>query len=108
MINFTVEKDWVTASGLRAVVVNDTHRCGYVAVPKGHPAFKKDYGDLQIDAPGGLTYARGTNENYPVAATEVWWLGFDCAHWDDMQNPKSLQYCENECEAIAKQLAEMK
>lgn len=38
------EKDWITASGLRAVVViclrengTKSHRCGYVEVPKGNP-----------------------------------------------------------------------
>lgn len=33
-----VEKDWTTASGLRAVVLMTDlgHRCGYVGVPAGH------------------------------------------------------------------------
>lgn len=38
-MNFQVEKDWVTESGLRAVVVMTTsgHRCGYVGLPESHP-----------------------------------------------------------------------
>lgn len=38
MGDYQVERDWVTASGLRAVVIMGTagHRCGYVGVPKGH------------------------------------------------------------------------
>lgn len=41
----TVEADWVTNAGLRAVAlwVNDSHRCGYVEVPKGHPLHGIDY-----------------------------------------------------------------
>lgn len=40
-----IEKDWTTDSGLRAIVlwVNDSHRCGYVEVPKSHPFFGKSY-----------------------------------------------------------------
>lgn len=44
-----VEKDWITASGLRAVVLiclyngRKSHRCGYVEVPKNSPLFGKSY-----------------------------------------------------------------
>lgn len=36
---YQVEKDWVTKSGFRAVVIMGTLgcRCGYVGVPVGHP-----------------------------------------------------------------------
>lgn len=42
---FTVEKDWVTEAGYRAVVIMGDRgtRCGYVAVPAGHPLFGVDY-----------------------------------------------------------------
>lgn len=42
-----LEKDWVTKAGLRAVVLiaHESHRCGYVMVPKDHPLFGFDYGD---------------------------------------------------------------
>jgi hypothetical protein len=51
---FAIEKDWITAAGLRAVVImilgrSKNHRCGYVAVKEGSPAFGKAY-DEQIDA----------------------------------------------------------
>lgn len=38
-MSYTVEKDWITAAGLRAVVTMGSmgHHCGYVGVPKGHP-----------------------------------------------------------------------
>lgn len=53
------------------------HRCGYVALPKGHPLFGKDYDkcyniapDLEVD--GGITFANGTDD--------MWILGWDAAH----------------------------
>ncbi len=41
----TVEKDWTTATGLRAVVllVERGHRCGYVGVPDTHPLHGVEY-----------------------------------------------------------------
>lgn len=41
----TIERDWVS-SGLRCVVLASDagHRCGYVAVPGGHPLFGVEYG----------------------------------------------------------------
>jgi hypothetical protein len=68
------------------------HWCGYVGVPEGHPAFGKDYDDVDVDVHGGLTFADECNENAdnPASAVchvpfegrpdHVWWLGFDCAH----------------------------
>lgn len=47
---YTIERDWTTAAGLRAVVIRlqdrspeYCHRCGYVEVPKGHPLYGVDY-----------------------------------------------------------------
>lgn len=45
MNTFTVEKDWTTKAGLRAVVTLNRHRCGYVAVPRGHVLHGVEYGD---------------------------------------------------------------
>lgn len=66
-------------SGLQCCTrTNDMgHRCGYVALPKGHPLFGKDYDkcydiapDLEVD--GGITFASGTDD--------VWILGWDAMH----------------------------
>ena len=39
--------------------------------------------DLLFDVHGGLTYGEsGRNCAYPVES-DLWWLGFDCAHCDD-------------------------
>ena len=70
------EKEWVH-SGLRCkvVFVFQSHRCGYVAVPKDNPAYNKNYDDVSVDVHGGLTYG-SLEEN-------EFWLGFDCAHAGD-------------------------
>ncbi len=74
--------------------------CGYVGVPKGHPAYGRDYDDVGAEVHGGLTYAdsgehlteahevrtafenglNGTEKKIP----RLWWLGFDCAHGGDL------------------------
>jgi hypothetical protein len=50
---------------------------GYVEVPRGHPWFGVDYGELpDIRVHGGVTFAG--------QFAEGWWLGFDCGHFDDV------------------------
>lgn len=122
-----IEKDWKTEAGLRAVVVATDmgHRCGYVAVTRGHATFGKDYYEVTVDVHGGLTYSEIDNY-YPVKteASEVWWFGFDCAHHGDLPDPslrsyvyrsaetegvvRTLDYCVQECESLAKQLENLK
>jgi hypothetical protein len=69
------------------------HWCGYVAVPKTHPLFGKDYNEVDYDKVtphGGLTYAQecaGDPDRGICHRTDggdhAWWFGFDCAHaWD--------------------------
>ncbi len=66
--------------------------CGYVGVPEQHPAFGKDYDDEvvdQIQVHGGLTYAAACHGEIchvpqPGMPDNVWWLGFDCWHCDDI------------------------
>ncbi len=45
-MSFTVEKDWITRAGFRAVVTmgNLGHRCGYVGVPDSHLLYGVGYG----------------------------------------------------------------
>jgi hypothetical protein len=89
----SVEKDWVTASGLRAMVLmHDAlgHRCGYVGIPDSHPLHGVSYlhkhaslgmkPEEKFDVHGGLTFS-GTlkSGNDP----RLWWYGFDCAHAGD-------------------------
>lgn len=66
--------------------------CGYVGVPEGHPWHGKDYGDVDAHAHGGLTYADRCQVDgkichvpQPGESDAVWWIGFDCAHHDDLR-----------------------
>lgn len=116
-----VERDWITESGLRAVVlfVNDSHRCGYVDVGANSSLVGKTYDALyeagiDVEVHGGLTYSDNSKE-YPVAGG-THWFGFDCAHSGDatkyFSGPndvrRSLDYCIGECEFLARQLANAK
>jgi len=46
-MSLAIERDWITAAGLRAICrfVNNSHRCGYVAVPKGHVLYGVGYSE---------------------------------------------------------------
>lgn len=66
--------------------------CGYVGVAQGHPCFEKDYDSFnEIQAHGGLTFAAFCRDGEhgichvvePGENDRVWWLGFDCAHFQD-------------------------
>lgn len=72
--------------------------CGYVGVQPGHPWHGKDYSDellYDVSVHGGLTYADFCQEGAedgpgichvpgPGRPANVWWLGFDCAHFMDL------------------------
>lgn len=68
--------------------------CGYVGVAEGHPLFEKQYDQCEADVHGGLTYSdfcQDTDDeskgvcHVPLEGRphRVWWLGFDCAHYND-------------------------
>jgi hypothetical protein len=82
--------------------------CGYVGLPPGHPCHGAGYDDVACaesencrpDVHGGLTFAgacaEGDDESVGIChvpgegrPAEVWWLGFDCAHYMDI-GPASL------------------
>ena len=76
---------------------------------------------------GGLTYSGNGHGTYPVES-ELWWFGYDCAHAGDLPEPDSrmgkvyadmafsqregvirtLDFCIDECESLAKQLSEVR
>ncbi len=92
---------------------------GYVAVPKDHPAWGRDYGEIDVDVHGGLTFAgRGIDDS--------WVFGFDTSHGFDVcpgmeatmrsigiGSPmrfgggeyRQLAYVRGEVESLARQLA---
>ena len=69
---------------------------------------------------GGLTFSGGKGK-YPVES-DLWWFGYDCGHAGDAPAPgsrmaefgiyegdvhRTLEYCEGECESLARQLSEV-
>lgn len=69
--------------------------CGYVGVAPGHQLHGKSCNDADVDVHGGLTYSDKCqpvmNESAgichiaaPGEPDDVWWLGFDCHHCDDL------------------------
>lgn len=102
--------------------------CGYVAVPPGHPWFEKNYDEVEVYVHWGLTYAGHCNGPIchlpkPGEPDNVWWLGFDCAHCDDLMPGmnaqlrrhggagfdwgvyRDLDYVRNEIKKLADQIA---
>lgn len=113
-----VYKDWVHA-GLRCKVIGSPigNFNGYVAVPKGHVAFGKDYDSLPIDVHGGLTFGQqGQKEKDGWwGDSDLWWFGFDTAHAGDrVQSDYSreghwwtLEEVISETERMAEQFAKL-
>lgn len=101
--------------------------CGYVGVTETHPAFGKDYDAVDVEAHGGLTYARACRGSIchvpqPGMADKVWWLGFDLIHSGDTapgmlrfhrasgfidETYRNLPYARRQTERLAKQLRKM-
>ena len=117
----TLEKDWTTAAGLRAIclIINldngPYHRCGYVGVPLASSYYMQHYYNLDLDVHGGLTYS---GRKLLTDNNDLWWLGFDCTHAEGGEitqdysvsyirinyPARSLAYVEAECEKLAMQL----
>ena len=92
------------------------HLCGYVRIPATHPLFKNSLeceGILEVH--GGITWTR------ELKGREGWWVGFDCAHWDDYSpyvslfarqfrpsQYRTMEYVEKELRKLAKQIVEYK
>jgi hypothetical protein len=88
------------------------HLCGYVGVTNDHHLHGRDYDSLaDIDVHGGLTFS---GQRPGVETT--WWLGFDCAHHEDLV-PKlglscggeyrTIEWVKAETERLARQLMEI-
>ncbi len=89
-MNFKIKKEWTTNEGYTAVIVlvspTVPHYCGYIKVPKEHPAYDKHYDDIKISVHGGLTYSNYSN-TYPLTSPKKeYWIGFDAAHYNDAHN----------------------
>jgi len=125
------KKQWEDKdTGLPCLIVRGPHGalCGYVGVPEGHKYFGEGYNDVpDFECNGGLTFAGSCQKgNDPAKGIchilsegepdKTWWLGFDCAHCDDISpgsdfsfdhiaTYKTLQFVENECKELARQIA---
>jgi len=64
------------------------YRCGYVRVQKGHPWHGVDYDNIACEVHGGLTFASPDEECGKGEPEDAWWVGFDCAHLGDAQDPE--------------------
>lgn len=87
-MHYLVKKDWITKSGHRAVIVLTSpclpHYCGYVGVKANNSQFEKEYDSIEnINIHEGLIYS-DRKEDYPVTKSkDIWWFGFDTAHFND-------------------------
>jgi hypothetical protein len=64
------------------------HYCGYVGVPREHPAYGKSYQDIDVEVHGGMSYSHTCEGDIchvpaPGMPADVWWLGFACASVSD-------------------------
>lgn len=85
-----------TSKGFLCVVLalQMGYRCGYMAVPKGHPWHGKGYDEIEPwpEVHGGLTFASAGSDVPSWQGVVVrdnkdsWWLGFDCAHLGDARD----------------------
>lgn len=61
-----------------------THPTAYIAIPKGHKLYEKDYNDIynicDIDVHGGLTYS---DNKLMGISSDNWFIGWDYAHAGD-------------------------
>jgi hypothetical protein len=80
-----------THAGFQWVVTHngDGYRCGYVRVPVGHPWHGlQEYTALDdVDVHGGVTFLEADVPCDAAGADDAWWVGFDCAHGGDAQDP---------------------
>src|SRR5574343_1308729 len=114
-----IEKLWAYREHRCMVVAQIMgHRCGYIEIPQGHPLYGVGYDEDEMpyfDVHGGLTFS-GTFQNL-----DGWWIGYDCAHDGDGQDPaitkngyirpymqdgtiRTLDYCIIECQKLVDQL----
>jgi hypothetical protein len=102
--------------------------CGYVGIGQDHPAYGKDYEEVDVRVHGGLTYSAHCDEYRehgichipdPGEPDDTYWLGFDCAHSDDLSpglheyyqwdwgKYRTLAYVREQCQYLAWQLKAM-
>lgn len=74
--------------------------CGYVGVWNDHPWYREHYDKINARVHGGLTYSGRANKHVRHTRqegdrdTDVWFVGFDCAHADDLVPGMLVMYTE--------------
>lgn len=58
--------------------------------------------EVYFDVHGSLTYS----EDSLLHKKKSWFLGFDCGHAQDDDDPKDEKYVEEECESLSRQIIE--
>ena len=76
------------------------HRCGYVALPKGHKFYGSDFDSIEVECHGGLTYSE--NRLHHQDDKDVWWIGFDCGHYCDGVDVEKLKEYYGNDKSVAK------
>jgi hypothetical protein len=76
-------------AGLEWIVTRNRmgYRCGYARVPRGHPWHGADFGAIDADVHGGLTFAEADVDCRKGGDDDAWWVGFDCGHGFDAPDP---------------------
>lgn len=90
-IDYIVESDFVY-KGFRCVGVGARlgQRCGYITLPMRYRKLFED-NECDIEVHGGWTF-QGENNGYPVkVSSDIYWIGFDCAHIYDIQDRELIE-----------------
>lgn len=89
------------------------HSNGYIAVPKDHPWYGKDYDDIDADVHGGLTFSNHMSDLTRTRAVgelpgsdDYWVVGFDTCHYGDNEYNCDLNYVLSEVERLKQQALE--
>lgn len=94
---------------------------GYVAVPRGHPFFGKNYDDVPVQVHGGLTFGYSGEDIMVIDSPETevlegslsdldenWWVfGFDTCHCSDSLYNWPREAVIDETLSLKKQLEEL-
>lgn len=85
----TIKEKEFSHKGLKCVIlfVRQSHRCGYVRIPKDNPAFELEYNDVPVYIHGGLTFGDYSLLPGYKKNKNFYWFGFDCSHAGDKTAP---------------------
>ena len=62
----------------------------YIEIPKGHPYYKKNYDEIDIEVHGGLTFNDSALYISNDGKIEGWFIGWDYSHFGDYTGDNEL------------------